>query len=355
MSYSIHDLRIDLLNFKNLQKTSPLWIEIELCTKLAFRKLEPRLKISSFDSSDAFQIALEHLLKPMSAENSVTPLEHYLIHEFDQRTKIGQTFDLSEFRRILVTTIKNALVGQQKPGYVDNLVKRATKILNSPPYFRSGVKTQIRYYLSEREFDPNQIPRPAQIKRAANLCSMIPKILQTSESRLSPVYSAENLQRTVEIALREANGLTNEDLFNFFTILLTNWSPTVIYIPDDNSFAYTAGAPEDDYATSDTRLSALPEKVAHDIWTSLTENQRRLMHAMTFHENGQLTDQKIAGRVSFADPQRLTEGKNYSRSWVTDLRQKLMESLASILKQIEVDEQEDVSVSLLMIARGYEY
>ena len=79
------------------------------------------------------------------------------------------------------------------------------------------------------------------------------------------------------------------------------------------------------------------------------------MHAMTFHENGQLTDQKIADRVSFTDPQRPTEGKNYSRPWVTDLRQKLMESLANILKQIEVDEQEDVSISLLMIARGYEY
>ncbi len=355
MNYSIHDLRDDLINFKNLKKTSPLWIEIELCTKLAFRKLETRLKIGSLESGDAFQIALEHLLKPMSAENKVSPLEHYLIHELNQRQRINQPFELSELRRILVTTIKNALVGQQKPGYVENLVRRAIKLLSNPPYFMSGVKTQIRYYSSEREFDPNQIPRPAQIKRAANLCSMIPKILQTSESRLSPVYSAENLQRTVEIVLREANGLTNEDLFKFFTILLTNWSPSVIYIPDDKSFAYTAGAAEDEYATSDTRLSALPEKTAIDIWTSLTENQRRLMHAMTFHENGQLTDQKIADRVSFTDPQRPTEGKNYSRPWVTDLRQKLMESLANILKQIEVDEQEDVSVSLLMIARGYEY
>ena len=79
------------------------------------------------------------------------------------------------------------------------------------------------------------------------------------------------------------------------------------------------------------------------------------MHAMTFHENGQLTDQKIADRVSFTNPQRPTEDKNYSRPWVTDLRQKMMESLASTFKEIELDEQEDVSVSLLMIARGYEY
>ena len=213
MNYSIDDLRRDLMNLNALTINSPLYLEILNLTKKVHSKLSERLNHDQTDFDDALNTALMYLIQPMSNINSKSPLEHYLIVEYERRSQIGEPLSIAELRKLLYTSIKNHLLKAHTSGYVEALVARSVKILKS----EIGALTSRDGSIFTVTTKPDPVVADARyILAVANKCSHLEKLPQTSEVRNSIVYSPQNLQIIIKTLVSQVDQFQKDDLFELF-------------------------------------------------------------------------------------------------------------------------------------------
>lgn len=350
MEYNIDHLRRDLESLSELTTSSPLYLEIEECTKMAYSKLAESLKYDAIDQADALQLAVQHLLAPMSATSPTNPLEYYLIHELERRRSNNEDFELAEFRRILVTSIRRSFLSLNRTEYLQNLVSRSQRLLSVEPYEAIGPSQKRRYSsLAEGSRWLDIKPDEETLTMAANKCSHIEKIPQTSTTKSSPVYTTENLSRILAILISEAKCVSRADLFFFFSKLLTNWVSRTLIKIDDSADPYpgSSTAPAD-AAIGDAEFA---DQHAKSIWFGLTENERRFFHASTW----KVTQEAIASRVEFLDTRDPSVTRRYTRTSVINIQNKLHASLYQALKEFDDDDRTLIATALLTLATYYEY
>lgn len=346
MNHTIDDLRHDLRNAKQITSTSPLYVEIVEATRLVSKKLSKRLEYDAFHSDDALNQALEHLFKPMSQTRSTTPLEHYLIHVVDRRRSIGDDMSITEFRSILYSIIRNAILRVNQTPYVSRLVSRATKILKLPP-FTSTEGPPVRFSL-HTHFDWSKAGDLSDetLDSLASLCADVPKIPQSSETKDSPIYSTSSLKKLLDVVLSNVSHISRPELHEIFQKLLTNCVLTPL--PDSDAISHQAdlaGSPDYDF------LDPAIDGTILRIWSDLTENQRRLLAASTYP----ITADAIARTVLFQDNRDETKQRMYSRPAIVDMQNGLHAALRATLSEFDGNEQEQIVEALMTIAKGYRY
>lgn len=346
MNHTIDDLRNDLRNSAKLTDKSPLYLEIVEATRLITKKLSKRLGYDSFQKNDALNQALEHLFKPMSRTRSTTPLEHYLIHVVDTRRSVGDDMSIAEFRSLLYSVIRNAILSVNQTPYVSRLVARSSKILANPPYSSTTGPPKRFSALSQPNWTTAGDLPDETLDSLAGLCADIPKISQSSETKDSPVYSTKSLEKLLNRLFTSVSYISRPELHEIFQKLLTNC--ILAPLPDSDAISHhadIASSPDPDFLDPDLSDAALL------IWSGLTENQRRLLAATTFHATADL----IARNVLFQDNRDATKQRNYSRPAIIDMQNGLHRALRTALDDFESDEQEHIVEALMSTARGHRY
>jgi hypothetical protein len=348
MNYSIDDLRHDIMNLDDLSVNSPLYLEILNLTKRVHFKLSERLSYDQTDFADAFNTALIYLIQPMSSINSKSPLEHYLVVEYERRQQIGEPLSISELRKLLYTSIKNLLLKTHTSGYVEALVTRSVRILKSE--IEASVSQDGSIFTVTTKTDP-VVADSRRILAVANKCSYIEKLPQISEVRNSIVYSPQNLQKIIEILISQVDQFQKDDLFELFQYLLTNWLPTNLSTSDETTARTSETKHSSEGADSTIGSFEYSYQHAHRIWLELSENQRRFLHANTW----EATHAQIARRVQFIDNRNPDTSKQYSRVWVINLQQETMDQLRQDLEDLEVDEHLEILRLIREIATNYKF
>lgn len=346
------DLREDLFSISTLRSDSPLYLEILHCAKTAHKRLTQRMVYDTLGQDDAIQIALQHLLSPMSQARDSTPLDHFLIHEYNRRSAAGEDFPLLEFRRLLITTIRNALLKTNHKPYVSNLVARSTRILVAPTYVKHGSGRDTSWTISST--DPAIAPHPteSELIKASNRCSHIPKVPQSSEVKDSPIYTTSNLKRVLAILFEHVEIANRQELYDFFDYLLTNWLPTGLSLTDDSistlaDLSNPSNAP-DQYVGA----QEFADQHARAIWHGMPENERRFLHASTWPG---ATQQSIADTVEFVDNRSPDRTRKYSRPNIVNFQDSLIKRLEEALAEFNADDRDDVISALKAIATFYRF
>ena len=347
--HSIEDLREDFQNLTKLTQKSPLYVEIRTATEKIHRKMRERLAHDLIDFEDAFQRTTLYLTSPMSASSDVSPLQHYLEIEFVRRQVLGEPLLITEFRRILYSIIRNELRKVHTDSYVEALVDRSVRHLSEFPNIIADHKT--KRFRTDNAASEIQPPTPYEIIAIANKCSSVPKIPQSSATRNSSVYSPQNLQFILEVFISSVHHFHKDDLFELFSYLLTSWTPNLLSISDD--------ATSREYETVSSAASADAEvgstEFAHQhadrIWSELTENQRRFMHANTWN----VQQEEIARRVQFVDQRNPSLNRNYARPTIVNLQKATLERLKNSLVSFDRDEQIEIIRILNETAANYQF
>lgn len=306
----------------------------------------------SLTIADAIQIALEYLLSPMSSKSSVTPLEHYLIVEYDRRHSVGETFPLAELRRILITTIRHKLLKTNRKPYVGNLITRSLSILKTDDYQTTMTGSATRWARVGLDATHFALPSEDELRAAANRCSHIPMLPQTSEVRDSQIYTTQNLRKILNILFENVEFIDRDGLFDFFDILLTNWIPKALSLSDDSTskdadLRNGATVPQDEIGMHDFAHSQ-----AKHIWLALDENERRFFHASTW---AGATPQSIADSVLFVDNRNPQNNRKYSRPSVLNILDSLQKKMDTALAELDSMERREVIATLKSIATYYRF
>jgi len=347
--YSINDLRSDFQNLYRLTRSSPLYVEIETVTRTVHRKMRERLTYDVTDFDDALQRAMICLTTPISTTSDVSPLQFYLEIEYEKRKLLGEDLLITEFRRILYSIIRNELRKVHTKGYVEALVDRAVSILTGHPDV--VVVQKSKQFRTVRAPSDVQRPTPNEIIAVANTCSSIPKIPQTSPTRNSPVYSPPNLKIIVETFISSINQFQKDDLFELFSHLLTSWTPSILSVTDETTSKDSENASSSAPADADIGADEFAYQNANRIWSELSENQRRFMHANTWN----VQQEEIARRVQFVDRRNPNVTRTYSRPSIVNLQQETLERLKAALSPFERDEQIEIIRILNDIATNYQF
>jgi hypothetical protein len=349
MTYSLDDLRQDFFNLHRLTIDSPLYVEIEQITRKVQKNMAERLSYDLTDFDDSLQRAMICLTKPMSAIRDISPLQHYLVHEYERRMTVGQEILLPEFRRILYTIIRNELRNVHTDGYVETLVDRSVRYLKDELDIVTNAKKNI--FRVKTASDNSSFPTPQEIRRIANKCSSIPKIPQTSAEKNSPVYSSQNLGIILKTLISSVNRFQKEDLFELFALLLTSWSHTHLSMTDESTSRRSEIKNSTAAADSEIGAHEFAFQTAQQIWTDLTENQRRFMHANTWD----VQQEEIARRVEFIDQRNPNLTRKYKRPSIVNLQNATLSALKRSLDVFDREEQIEIIRILNEIAANYEF
>lgn len=157
-----------------------------------------------------------------------------LVQEFGLDVLVGQgqldyammaATDREHFRRLLARQVRYLLARRRRRTIVDNLIDRARKLAESPPFRMLGQHSHWSYTLADKEVGGGRVSEAAARTIASRLAE-VPTIRADPKVRAPVVYSERSL-RSILVAVADAApcAVAAGDLDRVFTLLLTSWLP----------------------------------------------------------------------------------------------------------------------------------
>jgi hypothetical protein len=172
-----------------------------------------------------------------------------LVQEFGLDVLVGQgqleyamtmAVDREHFRRLLARQVRYLLARRRRRTVVDNLIDRARKLVESPPFRVLGERSQWCYTLIDKETTGGRVSEAAARTVASRLAE-VPMIRAEPRVRAPAVYSEDSLQRILaEIAHAVPCAVAAGDLDRIFSLLLTSWLPR--FLKEGEAAVATAAA-----------------------------------------------------------------------------------------------------------------
>jgi hypothetical protein len=223
-----------------------------------------------------------------------------LVQEFGLEVLVGQgqldyamlvATDYQHFRRLLARQVRYLLARRRRRTIVDNLIDRAHKMVDAPPFRLLGHRSQWCYTLLGKEVAPGRVSETAARTVAARLAE-VPTIRAEPSLRAPVVYSEVSLRTILaEVAEAAPCAVAVGDLDRVFSLLLTSWLPSFL----KEAEATVANAPALGLSAED--LAMVEEATVAVLSTCASEH----LQVLRLKIEG-LSDDGIAGRLGLSRP-----------------------------------------------------
>lgn len=160
-----------------------------------------------------------------------------LVQEFGLEVLVGQgqldyaitvAADREHFRRLLARQVRHLLARRRRRTIVDNLIDRAHRMVESPPFRTIGRRAHWSYTLLGKEVVDGQVSDAAARSVASRLAE-VPTIRAEPSQRAPAVYSEHSLRIILsEVAEAVTCPVGTADLDRIFSLLLTSWLPSFL-------------------------------------------------------------------------------------------------------------------------------
>lgn len=162
--------------------------------------------------------------------------------------------DLGEFDRLLQYHLRRFLARTRTRTVVDNLIDRSVLVLRDLPFsVVAGSGASERYGLSTRSYAQATGSDDREIRRAATLAKVVPKVPSEAVEREPKVYDAEGLAGVLRLLVdRSAAPVGRAELQVFFGYLLTGWTTSILGLSEEDQPVEASLSPEQEVVVSDT-------------------------------------------------------------------------------------------------------
>lgn len=210
-----------------------------------------------------------------------------LLNQDQAQWLVDNAGTLTDLRRLLIRQIKLTLAQGRRRTVIDNLLGRSAKILSNPPF---EVITPGREWRLAGIDVLNRVPKPAELRHAANLVRPTPIVPSKPLEKAPTVYRTSDLQVLLEIVVRSLpTAIRRTDLDSIFKDLLTPFLPTFLDGGDAASAAPPPLSPEEDEMT---------RTVAQNLAERFNETQAFVMAAKLANAS----DEDVAAALSVSRP-----------------------------------------------------
>ena len=160
-----------------------------------------------------------------------------LVQEFGLDVLVGQgqldyamsvSNDHTHFRRLMARQVRYLLARRRRRTIVDNLLDRARKRVESPPFRLLTHRGEWSYTLQDKEVVPGRVSEKETRSVACGLTG-VPVIRCNPRQRAPVIYGESSLKQILEaIADGVAFAVGVNDLDRVFSLMLTSWLPTFL-------------------------------------------------------------------------------------------------------------------------------
>jgi len=223
-----------------------------------------------------------------------------LVQEFGLEVLVGQgqldyamlmATDHQHFRRLLARQVRYLLARRRRRTIVDNLIDRAHKMADAPPFRLLGHRSQWCYTLLGKEVAPGRVSEAAARTVAARLAE-VPTIRAEPTQRAPAAYSEASLRAILtEVAAAAPCAVAAGDLDRVFSLLLTSWLPS--FLKEAEATVANAAAPG--FSAEDL---AIVEETTVAILSSCAHEHLQVLRLKI----GGLSDERIGGRLGLSRP-----------------------------------------------------
>ena len=223
-----------------------------------------------------------------------------LVQEFGLEVLVGQgqldyamlvATDHQHFRRLLARQVRYLLARRRRRTIVDNLIDRAHRLANAPPFRLIGDRSHWCYTLLGKDVEPGRVSDAAARTVAARLAE-VPTIRAEPALRAPVVYSEASLRTILaEVAAAAPCAVAAGDLDRVFGLLLTSWLPSFL----KEAEATVANAPAHGL---DAEELAIVEETTMAILNGCSDAHRQVLRLKI---EG-LSDDGVAGALGLSRP-----------------------------------------------------
>lgn len=223
-----------------------------------------------------------------------------LVQEFGLEVLVGQgqldyamlmATDHQHFRRLLARQVRYLLARRRRRTIVDNLIDRAHRMADAPPFRLLGHRSQWCYTLLGKEVTPGRVSEAAARTVAARLAE-VPTIRAAPTLRAPAVFSEASLRTILaEVAAAAPCPVAAGDLDRVFSLLLTSWLPSFL----KEAEATIANAPAEGLSAEDL---AIVEEATVAILSGCPSKDLQVLRLKL---EG-LSDEHIGGRLGLSRP-----------------------------------------------------
>lgn len=160
-----------------------------------------------------------------------------LVQEFGLEVLVGQgqldyamtvAGDRLHFRRLMARQVRYLLARRRRRTIIDNLLDRAKKRVNAPPFRLLSGRSEWSYTLADKAVAPGRVSQGEAHDLASGMADL-PVVPSRSRRRAPTVYSEGTLERILAtVAGSVACSVRVSDLDRIFGIMLTSWVPAFV-------------------------------------------------------------------------------------------------------------------------------
>lgn len=196
--------------------------------------------------------------------------------------------DLDDFDRLVRRQLRRYLARTRVRTVVDNLIDRSVAAMRAPPFAASGSGDLERFTLADEPANLGTGATEADLRRAAALAQVVPKVPSEATERAPKIYDAEGLHRVLTVLCRAVKTpLSRHDLQSFFDDLLTAWAPSFLEPGEDQD------RPAVDLTPSE---QSVVNEAADQLVAAMTEQERVIFQ----YKYANLPDREVAARLGLS-------------------------------------------------------
>lgn len=215
--------------------------------------------------------------------------------------------DVEDFDRLVRWQARRYLARERARSLASNLVARAKRRLERPPFTCVDGHGAKAWGLAGRAYSPGTTNSFTEIRMAAVLAAAVPTLKVTATERLPKMYDAMGLEAMLRLLVDSVAGVVfTRDLQTFFDLVFTAWSTSHLDQHDDQT------VPTQPVSTEDQAVAGI---VAREIESMLTVEQATIF----LHLRAGLPDQKLATALELSRPTAIKR----RRELTTQLQERL--------------------------------